>query len=137
MSEKILYLRVGTTYYKTIEKPLISGDKISILVRWNRETIISDYGKTYLSQIPKYDGFCCIPNHLNYEKIIEGFYNMYNEIPYQPIEESLNSDALKEKIQFSLNFMEHIFGEQLELGLDYIKILLEKPTQNEFRFSMD
>ncbi len=45
MSEKILYLRVGTTYYKTIEKPLISGDKISILVRWNRETIISDYGK--------------------------------------------------------------------------------------------
>jgi hypothetical protein len=25
--------------------------------------------------------------------------------------------------------MEHIFGEQLELGLDYIKILLEKPTQ--------
>ncbi len=54
---------------------------------------------------------------------------MYNEIPHQPIEESLNSDALKEKIQFSLNFTEHIFGEQLELGLDYIKILLEKPTQ--------
>ena len=129
MTSEIPYLRVGTTYYKTIEKPLISGDKISILVRWNRETIISDYGKTYLSQIPKYDGFCCIPSHLNYEKIIEGFYNMYNKIPYQPIEESLNSYALKEKIQFSLNFMEHIFGEQLELGLDYIKILLEKPTQ--------
>lgn len=129
MNKKIPYLRVGTTYYKTIEKPLISGDKISILFRWNRETIISDYGKTYLSQIPKHDGFCCIPSHLNYEKIIEGFYNMYNEIPHQPIEESLNSDALKEKIKFSLNFMEHIFGEQLELGLDYIKILLEKPTQ--------
>ena len=129
MTSEIPYLRVGTTYYKTIEKPLISGDKISILVRWNRETIISDYGKTYLSQIPKYDGFCCIPSHLNYEKIIEGFYNMYNKIPYQPIEESLNSYALKEKIQFSLNFMEHIFGEQFELGLDYIKILLEKPTQ--------
>ena len=116
MSEKIPYLRVGTTYYKIIEKPLISGDKISILVRWNRETIISDYGKTYLSLVPKHDGFCCIPSHLNYEKIIEGFYNMYNKIPYQPIEESLSSDALKEKIQFSLNFMEHIFGEQLELG---------------------
>lgn len=129
MNEEIPYLRVGTTYYKTIEKPLISGDKISILVRWNRETIISDCGKTYLSQIPKYDGFCCIPSHLNYEKIIEGFYNMYNEIPHQPIEEDLNPDALKEKILFSLNFMEHIFGEQLELGLDYIKILLEKPTQ--------
>ncbi|OWK98676.1 hypothetical protein AP75_04990 [Kaistella haifensis DSM 19056] len=129
MPEKIPYLRVGTTYYKTIEKPLISGDKISILVRWNRETIISDYGKVYVSKIPKYDGFCCIPSHLDYQQIIDGFYNMYNEIPFQPSEENINSEALKEKIPFSLNFMEHIFGEQLELGLDYIKILLQYPIQ--------
>lgn len=129
MSEKIPYLRVGTTYYKTIEKPLISGDKISILVRWTRETIVSDHGKIYVSKVPKYDGFCCIPSHLKYQQIIDGFYNKYNEIPYQPFEEELNLEALREKIPFSLRFMEHIFGEQLELGLDYIKILLEKPTQ--------
>ena len=61
---------------------------------------------------------------------------MYNEIPHQPIGESLNSDALKEKIQFSLNFMEHIFGEQLELGLDYIKIFAWKtyPNASDFMF---
>ncbi len=88
MSEKIPYLRVGTTYYKTIEKPLISGDKISILTRWNRETIISDHGKIYVSKVPKYDGFCCIPSHLQYQQIIQGFYNVYNEIPYQPIKET-------------------------------------------------
>lgn len=129
MTDEIPYLRVGTTYYKIIEKPQISGDKISILVRWNRETIISDHGKTYVSSIPKYDGFCCIPSHLEYRKIIETFYNMYNEIPHQPAEVNLSTDVLKEKIPFSLQFMEHIFGEQLELGLDYIKILLEKPTQ--------
>lgn len=121
MSENIPYLRVGTTYCKTIEKPLISGDRISILVRWNRETIVSDHGKIYVSKVPKYDGFCCIPSHLNYQQIIDGFYNMYNEIPYQLIDEELNNDALNHKIPFSLQFMEHIFGEQLELGLDYIK----------------
>ena len=71
--EQLPYLRVGTTFYKIIEKPLISGDKISILVRWNRETIVSDHGKTYLSEIPKYDGFCCIPNHLNYQQTIDVF----------------------------------------------------------------
>lgn len=129
MSETNPYLRVGTSYYKTIEKPLISGDKISILVRWNRETIISDHGKVYVSKVPKYDGFCCIPSHLEYRQIIEGFYNVYNEIPYQPIEENISPEDIKEKIPFSLKFMEHIFGEQMELGLDYIKILLEKPTQ--------
>ena len=129
MSEKIPYLRVGTSYFKIIEKPLISGDKISILVRWNKETIVSDYGKTFVSTIPKYDGFCCIPDHLNYSQIIEGFYNIYNEIPYQPIEEKFSLEVLKENIPFSIQFIEHIFGEQIELGLDYLKILLEKPTQ--------
>jgi hypothetical protein len=129
MSEKIPYLRVGTSYFKIIEKPLISGDKISILVRWNKETIVSDFGKTFVSTIPKYDGFCCIPDHLNYSQIIEGFYNIYNEIPYQPIEEKFSLEVLKENIPFSIQFIEHIFGEQIELGLDYLKILLEKPTQ--------
>lgn len=70
MSKKIPYIRVGTTYYKIIEKPLISGDTTSVLVRWNRETIISDHGKTFLSSIPKYDGFCCIPEHLDYQQYV-------------------------------------------------------------------
>jgi len=129
MSQKIPYIRVGTTYYKTIEKPLISGDKISILVRWNRETIISDYGKVYFSKVAKYDGFCCIPSHLQYQQIIDGFYNTYKEIPYQPSNEIVEMDSPVEKIPFTLKFMEHIFGEQLELGLDYIKILMQNPTQ--------
>lgn len=126
MSDKIPYLRVGTTYYKTIEKPLISGDKISILVRWNRETIVSDHGKTYVSSVPKFDGFCCIPEHLEYRQIVQGFYNIYNEIPFLP---STRKENLKNTIPFSLNFVEHIFGEQLEMGLDYLKILLQYPTQ--------
>lgn len=126
MSQKIPYIRVGTTYYKVIEKPLISGDKTSVLVRWNRETIVSDHGKTYVSTVPKFDGFCCIPEHLNYQQIVQGFYNIYNEIPFYPSSETKD---LKSKIPFSLNFVAHIFGEQLEMGLDYLKILLQFPTQ--------
>ncbi|RRQ45669.1 primase-helicase family protein [Chryseobacterium sp. SC28] len=123
---KIPYIRVGTTYYKIIEKPLISGDTTSVLVRWNRETIISDHGKSFLSSISKYDGFCCIPEHLDYQQIVRGFYNIYNEIPFSPSSENEN---IKNEIPFSLNFVKHIFGEQLELGLDYLKILLQYPTQ--------
>lgn len=126
MSQKIPYIRVGTTYYKVIEKPLISGDKTSVLVRWNRETIVSDHGKMYVSSVPKFDGFCCIPEHLNYQQIVQGFYNIYNEIPFAPSSEKEN---FKNTIPFSLNFVAHIFGEQLEMGLDYLKILLQFPTQ--------
>ncbi|MBT2415955.1 primase-helicase family protein [Chryseobacterium sp. ISL-6] len=126
MSQKNPYIRVGITYYKVIEKPLISGDKTSVLVRWNRETIVNDHGKMYVSSVPKFDGFCCIPEHLNYQQIVQGFYNIYNEIPFHP---SSETEDLKSKIPFSLNFVAHIFGEQLEMGLDYLKILLQFPTQ--------
>lgn len=125
MTNKIPYIRVGTTYYKLIEKPQISGDKTSTLAKWSRETIIQDHDKKYIYDIPIYDGFCCIPNHLSYQKTVENFYNMYNEIPYQP---TLTKTAAEE-LPFTISFLEHIFGKQIDLGLDYLKILLEQPTQ--------
>ena len=125
MSEKIPYIRVGTTYYKLIERPQISGDKTLNLTKWSRETIIHDHNKKYIFDIPKYDGFCCIPNHLNYQKTVENFYNIYNEIPHQPTLAKVSA----EEIPFTISFLEHIFGKQIGLGLDYLKILLEKPTQ--------
>ncbi|MFV0566216.1 MAG: hypothetical protein ACK5NB_10330, partial [Flavobacteriaceae bacterium] len=78
--ERIPYRRIGTTYWKDIEKPLISGDSISVMVRWNKETIIADHGKTYLNQIPKLDGFCCIPEHINFKQIVGNSYNTYHEL---------------------------------------------------------
>ncbi len=120
MKEKIPYIRIGTSYYKEIEKPLISGDKISIKVKWNRETIISDHGKSYLSNIPKLDGFCCIPEHIDYKQQIGDFYNTYHELPIKP--ESGECDI-------SLGFVEHVFGSQKEIGLDYLKIIYLYPTQ--------
>ena len=121
----IPYIRVGTTYYKIIERPQISGDKITTLTKWSREIIIQDHGKKIIYDIPKYDGFCCIPNHLKYQKTIENFYNIYNEIPHQPSISRVSVD----EIPFSISFLQHIFGNQVDLGLDYLKILLENPTQ--------
>ena len=125
MKDSHFYIRVGTTYYKLIERPQISGDKITSLVKWSRETIVQDHGKKIIYDIPKYDGFCCIPNHLNYQKTVENFYNTYNEIPYQPSVSKVSVD----EIPFSISFLQHIFGNQVDLGLDYLKILLENPIQ--------
>ena len=125
MKDSHFYIRVGTTYYKLIERPQISGDKITTLTKWSREIIIQDHGKKIIYDIPKYDGFCCIPNHLKYQKTIENFYNIYNEIPHQPSISRVSVD----EIPFSISFLQHIFGNQVDLGLDYLKILLENPTQ--------
>ena len=112
-----------------MKNPLLLGIflLLSLLftLKWSRETIIQDHDKRYVYDIPKYDGFCCIPNHLKYQKTIRNFYNIYNEIPYQPSV----SEALINDIPFSISFLQHIFGNQVDLGLDYLKILLENPTQ--------
>jgi hypothetical protein len=114
------YMRIGTTYYKTIRKPMASGDSTTSMVPWSIECIKQDHGKSFLSSIPKYDGFCFVPNHLNYERVIDNFYNRYYPFVHEP-----KAGYPKE----TLLFLNHVFADQLDIGLDYIKILLMHPTQ--------
>ena len=70
--DKTPYLRVGTAYYKSVNVPTIAGHLNEILVHWNIETIRHDHGKDYLSKVPKYDGFTCIPSHVDYGRCTKG-----------------------------------------------------------------
>jgi hypothetical protein len=114
------YLRIGTTYYKNVKMPLNSTDTIKMLVSWSKHEIAMDHGKEYLKEIKKYDGFCLIPAHKNYKPVIDGFYNKY---------EKLEHKMQKGKFTETEKFLNHIFGEQYEIGLDYLTILWQKPTQ--------
>lgn len=114
------YLRVGTTIYKRVQQPLSSGRSIEILLAWNVETLRQDFGKDYLARIPKYDGFCTVPDHTNYRREIHGFLNRYEPIPFQPAEGDFPHIR---------DFLSHIFGEQVEMGYDYLQQLYLRPLQ--------
>lgn len=101
------YMRVGTTLYKVVNQPCANGGYEKKRVVWNNSTLRQDYGKNYLATVPKYDGFCTVPNHLNYQKEIEGFLNLYEPIDHKPQQGDFSH------IQ---SLMRHIFGEQYELG---------------------
>ena len=116
----IPYLRVGTSYYKRVQAPTIAGHYNEILVHWNIETIRQDHGKDYLSKVPKFDGFTCIPSHIDFKQEYKGFYNTYSPLPVIPEEG---------ECQTSLRFVQHIFGKHYELGLDYLQLLYTKPVQ--------
>lgn len=118
--KKIPYLRIGTSYYKKVQAPTIAGHFNEILVSWSIETIRQDHGKSYLSNIPKYDGFTCIPSHINFKQEYLGFYNIYSPLGKKPKEG---------EIKLSLKFVKHIFGKHFELGLDYLQLLYLKPIQ--------
>lgn len=114
------YLRVGTTIYKRVRQPLSSGRSVETLIPWNVETLRQDYGKSYLACIPKYDGFCTVPDHTNYRWEIDGFLNRYEPIPFQPVDISFRT---------STTFSPISSASQVELGYDYLQLLYLRPLQ--------
>lgn len=119
-NDKFPYIRVGNSYYKQVKIPLLSGDFNDSYVKWNSEFIKQDHGKTALSSIPKYDGWTVQPEHFTYKQQIGNFLNKYQPFNHKPMKKEWNN------IEY---FMKHIFQNQYELGLDYITLLLNKPTQ--------
>lgn len=114
------YLRVGTTILKRVLMPLSNGRSLETLIPWNVETLRQDYGKDYIARVPKYDGFCTIPSHTDYCREINGFLNRYEPISTVPAESEFTHIR---------DFLCHIFGEQIELGLDYLQLLYLRPLQ--------
>lgn len=117
--EETPYLRIGTSYFKIVQVPTIHNQFNETLIKWDRNTIIQDHNRNYLTKIPKYDGSICFPNHINFSKTIHGFYNTYSPLSHQPE---------NGEVKNTLSFFKHIFGDQLEFGLDYFKLLYENPT---------
>ncbi len=120
MSDRERYIRIGTQLYKLVRRPLISGDFIEEKVPWSYETLRQDYGKNNLPEVEKYDGFCIIPDHVSYRQTHGTYLNQYEPIPCTPA---------PGKFPRIRAFLSHIFGEQIELGLDYLQILYLRPTQ--------
>ena len=63
-----VFIRVGTTSYKVVDQPTITGGKVRKRIPWNMETLRQDYGKEFIKYVHKYDGFCtvsrtCEPPH--------------------------------------------------------------------------
>lgn len=114
-----IYIRVGTQYYKKVKIPLASKDHHEAIIKWKYETLKQDYGMKVFDKIPKYNGFCVIPDHLNYKQEIDNFYNRYLPINHKPKPGSYDN------IQ---SFLKHVFKESLEMGLDYIQLLYTNPV---------
>ncbi len=118
--KKSMYKRIGNGYYIQVKIPLISGDFIEKLIPIRERFIIADNPKKFIDTVPKYYGFCCIPSHTNYSQVFHNFYNTYHELKHKPI---------KGEIKNTMILLEHIFEEHFDYGLDYLKLLYEKPTQ--------
>ena len=114
------YVRIGTTLFRILNQPMMNGSFRKMRVEWKMSVFRQDHSKDEAAQIPKYDGFCTMPSHTDYRHNVNNFYNLYEPITYTPAEGDF---------QHICSLVEHIFGEQYELGMDYLQLLYLKPTQ--------
>ncbi|GHU85379.1 hypothetical protein FACS1894153_0480 [Bacteroidia bacterium] len=119
-AEAKLYFRVGNDYFKFVNVPNKYKQSEIQYHRRNIGIIMQDHGKNILRHIPKYEAFCNVPDHITYAQEINNCFNLYQKIEYVPEKDDCST---------SLQLIKHIFGEQYELGLDYIQLLYQYPTQ--------
>lgn len=125
MKREIPYIRVGTDYFKIIEKEDRYKSINTIIKSWKKDEIKEDHSKQILKHIPKYDDFTIIPNNLEYISVKDNCYNLYSKFAH----DQFYGDVLTTNIPTTLHLINHVFGDQWELGLKYMKILYEYPQQ--------
>lgn len=117
-------LRIGGKWYKKAIDPLTKQESLFDITP---KMIIDDDGKEIgnliLKIAPKYLAKTNIPSHIDYQESIDNgygelFYNIYRPLSHTPTEGDWQHIEM---------LLRHIFQEQFEMGLDYLKILYEQP----------
>ena len=121
------YIRVGTDYFKVITVTDRYGIPRRELKHWNKDTLITDYGRKFPKTIPKYDSFIMKPDNLTYQQIVNNCYNLYNPFNHTPAP----GDWIWTK-----RLLEHTFGEQFVQGLRYLQILYLHPNRQTVILSL-
>lgn len=131
------FFRVGDQYHEKLEIPNKYQQLEKTFHRRQKSTITDDFGKKIIEHIPKYKAFCNVPDHINYQEVIHSCYNVYAPFEHEPEEGECPA---------TIEFLKHIFGPgtirwkhpktgeikeipEVELGLDYIQLLYQRPQQ--------
>ena len=103
------FVRIGVRYYKIV----ITYDRYNIkresLLLWSKEALVDDFGKHVIAEIKKLDGFINEPNNINYSRIVNNKWNIYESTPYHM---ATARDYRKPNV--TLDFLKHIFGDKIE-----------------------
>lgn len=117
------FVRIGGVWKKKCQ----NTDGEWVLEKYSANDIISDYGKklgpAIMSAAPHCINSVNMPEHINYQEIIKTpsndcYYNTYYPLKYKPTSGEWTHIEI---------LMHHIFGEQYEMGLDYVELMYISP----------
>jgi hypothetical protein len=124
LGSEIGYIRIGVNYFKKTIFPDLYGFKKRTLLAWSKDEIKTDYGQEIFKRIPKFDGSIMRPNNKNYSQVVDGYYNWYSPFEHKAVDVEVTEDMIPN----SIYVMRHVFKEQFEQGLKYMKILYNHPN---------
>jgi len=112
--------RVGDAYEKKITSVAVNG---SPYIHWQpirRETIIDDFGREYLRNIPSFDNRVVVPSHTDFQEVIGKCVNRYHSLAF----------VVKEgPFPTWKSLVNKVFGEQENMGWEYLAALYQNPLQ--------
>lgn len=138
-TDALHYMRVGDTYFRQVEIPNKYKDLERHVQKWKKDEIKQDYKyyPDFIDWIPKYNAFCNVPENdpLKYEREHHNCYNIF-----EPLKHELAEYKTPNNISNTINFLKHIFGgsasaetditgDVFTVGLDYLTLLYQRPTQ--------
>lgn len=120
---------VGNNWYEVIEKPTRGGTKKEVVKR-TKEAIKLHYGKDFdFDKTQKYKDFVNLNDIVDYNQDKNGFFNLFPRPPYVLDSEMSGMNIDIKDIETCLSLVHHIFGDQWHLGLQYLALLVQKPSQ--------
>ena len=125
---EIPYRRIGVDYYKEVTFYDIWKSPKKTLVPWKKGEITQDHGGGVLNRIPKFDSSVIRPSNNDYQATIDGMYNWYSPFNHTPYSGEVTPDMIPN----SLYVLNHVFGEQIEQGIKYMKLLYEYPERRTY-----
>ncbi|MBA3706601.1 MAG: hypothetical protein H0W84_12095, partial [Bacteroidetes bacterium] len=137
-----LYFRVADDYYKFVKLPNQYKQLELVFHGRKKTTITDDHGRKFTQHIPKYEAFCNVPSHNEFQQIIENCFNVYSPVDHLPDDE----ECFESDFPAIRSLLYHIFGEKsvsytdtetkikkehstVELAYDYLQLLYRKPEQ--------
>lgn len=129
---------VGDEFFLEDLVPSAHGIDIRKLICYKQGQFDKMFGKEFWKRLQHHRAFVNIPDHFNYQQVIEKadgakYYNRYFPFPHVPTEGTWGT---------IMELLIHIFGTEevthsitgktyspVELALDYIQLLLTQPTQ--------
>lgn len=119
-NSEIEYIRVGADYFRRIKKQDRFGIERTEIKAWKKDEIKQDHGTKIFDKIPRFVDFDIVPNNFNHKPVVNNCYNLYSKFSHTHKQGTWKWTKI---------LLEHVFGEQYDLGIRYLQALYLHPDR--------